>query len=915
MPPDDLVRLQGWGRVLEPRIGTLQTLLEALDQGATLVTANARLATALRQAHDRRALACGQAVWSSPDLLPWSRWLQRCREEQLLVPGAPPAPLLLSDAQELLLWEQVIQASAGHALLQVPATARRAREAAGRLLAWRLDEARLAAAAHNEDSQAFRNWWREVRHVCRREHWLLPAQLADQLFIDSLTAPLPAHLLLVGFDELNPQQIHLLERLRAAACKVEWLALAPLPAAPVLHACADAREEALRAARWARARLEANPAARIAIVVPDLQALRAALVQALDGVLLAPALQPGEWQRARPYNLSLGLPLTEYALVQCAFDGLALLSREIALDSVSRLLRSPFLAGWEEEGAVRALLDARLRRSGELQLTLNSLHYEARQEDRPWHCPQLAVALAHLLDTRREMANRRSPGAWVEAFSAWLRELGWAQGRTLSSAEFQTRQAWHEVLASLAGLEPLEPRLDMGTALRRLQRLAAARLFQPETPDVPLQVLGVLETSGLQFDHLWLMGLHDGVWPAAPRPNPFLPLALQRELGLPHASAERELEVAQRTTARLLGSAGELVVSVPRNEGDRALRASPLVQDVPRVEVEALGLWAEPLWRERLFAARSAETLAADPAPPVAAGQARGGSLVFKYQAACPFRAFAELRLGAQPLEQAEIGLDARTRGSLLHRILEQLWQALGSQAGLLDKSDDELRILVGDVVAQELERIRWRHPLTLTPRFREVETERLQRLVLAWLDLERTRVPFVSVEAEKDCQVHLGGIEVRIKIDRIDTLEDGRKLLIDYKTGTVEARQWFGARPEEPQLPLYSTALAEPVAGLLFAQLQAGSLGFNGVLEEAGLVPGVKAYSELKPCRAQPSWAALLADWRATLEALGAAFRDGEAQVDPRDYPSTCQYCALTPLCRIQERTPLVVSEEDGDD
>ncbi len=915
-PPGGLARLQARGRVLEPRIGTLQTLLEELDQGVTLVTANARLATALRQAHDRLSLDRGELVWSSPDLLPWSRWLQRCREEQLLAPGAPPPALLLSDAQELLLWERVIQASAGNVLLQVPATARRAREAAERLLAWRLDDARLAAAAQNEDSQAFRTWWREVRHTCQREHWLLPAQLADHLFLAPEAPSVPARLLLVGFDELTPQQAHLIERLRSAGCVVEWFAFEALPAAPLLHVCADAREEALRAARWARAQLERNPAARIAIVVPDLQAMRPALVQALDSVLLPPALQPQEWQRVRPYNLSLGLPLSDHALVQSAFDGLALLDRAIALDSVSRLLRSPFLAGWEEEGAARALLDARLRQRGELQVTLSTLHYEARREDRPWHCPGLATALARLRESAKGLQGRRSPGAWVEGFSTWLRELGWAQGRSLSSAEYQTRQAWRELLASLAGLEPLEPRLERAAALHRLQRLAAARLFQPETPDVPLQVLGVLETSGLQFDHLWVMGLHDGVWPAAPRPNPFLPLALQRELGLPHASAERELEVARRTTARLLGSAHEVLVSVPRNEGDRPLRASPLLEGLPLVAVEALELWGEPLWRERLFAARATETLTPDPAPPVDALQARGGSAVFKYQAACPFRAFAELRLGARPLEQAEIGLDARTRGSLLHRILEKLWQVLGNQAGLLARAEEELRVLVGEVVAQELERVEQQHPFTMTPRFREVEAQRLQRLVLDWLALDRNRAPFRAVEPEQEYPVLLGGIEVRIKIDRIDTLEDGRKLLIDYKTGKVEARQWFGERPEEPQLPLYSAALTEPVAGLLIAQLQTGGLGFNGVLEEAGLVPGVKAFSQLKQCREQADWAALLADWRATLEALGAAFHDGQAQVDPRDYPNTCQYCTLTPLCRIQEQVTLAPEPEgDGDD
>jgi probable DNA repair protein len=289
---------------------------------------------------------------------------------------------------------------------------------------------------------------------------------------------------------------------------------------------------------------------------------------------------------------------------------------------------------------------------------------------------------------------------------------------------------------------------------------------------------------------------------------------------------------------------------------------------------------------------------------------------VFQHQAACPFRAFAELRLGARPLEQAEIGLDARTRGSLLHHILERVWQALGNQAGLLARSETELQALVGEAVDQELARAGIQHPFTLTERFRGVEAERLRRLVLDWLALEARRAPFHGVETEKACSVTLGGIEVRVKIDRIDTLDDGRKLLIDYKTGKVAPGQWFGARPEEPQLPLYSAAVPGPIAGLLFAQLQAGSLRFNGVLEEAGLVPEGKAFTQLKYCREQDSWAGVLADWRATLEALGAAFRAGRAEVDPKDPRKTCQYCQLTPLCRITERTlPGLEAAEDEDD
>ena len=67
---------------------------------------------------------------------------------------------------------------------------------------------------------------------------------------------------------------------------------------------------------------------------------------------------------------------------------------------------------------------------------------------------------------------------------------------------------------------------------------------------------------GLRFDHLWVMGLHHEAWPQSANPNPFLPIALQREHKLPHSSADRELEFAAKVMEHgeiaLEGTAQEL---------------------------------------------------------------------------------------------------------------------------------------------------------------------------------------------------------------------------------------------------------------------------------------------------------------------------------------------------------------------
>ena len=129
----------------------------------------------------------------------------------------------------------------------------------------------------------------------------------------------------------------------------------------------------------------------------------------------------------------------------------------------------------------------------------------------------------------------QSPHAWARHFSALLDAAGFPGERTLDSAEFQTRAKWYEVLGEFALLERVLPRMSCAQALARLRRLRADTLFQPESNDAPVQVLGILESAGLEFDHLWVSGLTDDAWPLAARPNPFIPVALQKKAGDPRS--------------------------------------------------------------------------------------------------------------------------------------------------------------------------------------------------------------------------------------------------------------------------------------------------------------------------------------------------------------------------------------------
>jgi probable DNA repair protein len=293
-------------------------------------------------------------------------------------------------------------------------------------------------------------------------------------------------------------------------------------------------------------------------------------------------------------------------------------------------------------------------------------------------------------------------------------------------------------------------------------------------------------------------------------------------------------------------------------------------------------------------------------APPLVAGDpVRGGTHVIKLQSACPFRAYAELRLGAVPLDQPEIGLDAAERGALLHAVLEQVWDSVQSHARLCQLTPTQEATLVEQVVERVLAAPTTRRPHTYSARFTALEKARLQRLVREWLVLERERAPFEVVQPEAQRRIRIGGIELQTKIDRIDRLPDGELVIVDYKTGKADVAQWFGARPDEPQLPLYCIDLAADggrVGGALFGQARLGDVRFKGLARTADLAPGVRALAQSKYAADYATWEALLATWQATLSRLATEFRDGRAAVDPKDYPKTCRYCHLTPLCRIHE-------------
>ncbi len=863
-------------------------LFARLAQGhaarVTVVTPNRRLAQELAREFDGGQIARGRAVWETADILPFGAFVERLYEDALHSDLAARLPLLLSGAQEHDLWEAAIRASEyGGALLAVPQAARDCARAWEIAHGWRIAGA-LGSFPGNEDARAFAAWAKDYARRCEQEGHTDAARLAD------LVAPLlkepalrkPTLLVAYAFDVVTPQEQEFLDACAAQGIDVRSCGPIAVESNPVRATFQSSRHELEAVAQWARERLEAG-APRIGVVVPDLAQRRKEVVRVFARVMRPRFNLPGEARQAPAFNVSLGAPLADAPLVRAALSLLELAAGEIPFEQASRLIRSPFLAGGDEEMAERARLDAALRRTGPARVTLGKLVGLVEG------CPVLRRLLEALFSVPKK--ESASPHEWGRQFTLLLDAAGFP-GRSLDSEEYQARAKLNETLAEFAKIERVAPKMGAARALARLRRLCADTLFQPETPDAPVQVLGVLESAGLEFDALWVSGLTDEAWPLAARPHPFIPPALQRKAGVPEASAEATLARAKRITDGWLGAAPEVVVSCPKMEEDRALMPSPLIAAVsaPFAQPEAK---AAARYRDVIFAARRLEAVDDGQAPALATRTPRGGTRILADQAACPFRAFARHRLAAEALEQPIEGLDARARGQLLHALMKELWSELRGSESLKEDTGPAIEKAAAAAVAEA----------RLEGPFANLERRRLAKLAREWLALERERSPFTVVAMEDKRKLGVAGLELNGRIDRLDALASGGHALIDYKTGRPTPNAWLGERPDDPQLPLYAVAAKEDIAAVAYAKLHTGSMKFMGFGRDKDLVMKAK------------DWDALLAGWRQALDALGSSFAAGDARVDPKNLLATCRYCDLQPLCRVHERIAALGGDEEADE
>lgn len=396
---------------------------------------------------------------------------------------------------------------------------------------------------------------------------------------------------------------------------------------------------------------------------------------------------------------------------------------------------------------------------------------------------------------------------------------------------------------------------------------------------MPVQILEALQAAGSSFDALWVMGMTDTNWPAPARPNPFVPRSLQRAGDLPHATPERELKFAKEITERLLASAPEVVFSAPRREAELPLRPSRLIAALPEWICDSV---AFPSVTTVLACKGVFEEFSDATAPVLGSEKISGGTSVLSWQSVCPFKAFASARLGAVEFPEPVPGIPPFERGSKLHDALKHVWERFRTMSAMRAASDAERQLAIDEALVSHGNR-----------KLDEVERECMRLRLEQMIELDFERGDFEVIEMERGVEFAPLGIALRGRIDRIDVLPGGERVIIDYKSTAPSTKVWEGERPDNPQLPLYAIALDPPPAAIAFASLKRGDVKYMGAGQAENLVAGVK--------QSGLEWNAQLDEWRRVTRALWDEFASGHAAVTPKK--KACEKCHLHSLCRIHEQ------------
>ncbi|MBR0692378.1 double-strand break repair protein AddB [Bradyrhizobium lablabi] len=365
---------------------------------------------------------------------------------------------------------------------------------------------------------------------------------------------------------------------------------------------------------------------------------------------------------------------------------------------------------------------------------------------------------------------------------------------------------------------------------------------RPESSRTQLNIFGQLEARLTESDRVILGGLVEGVWPPAPRVDPWLSRPMRHELGLD--LPERRIGLSAHDFAQLLGH-DEVILTHAAKVGGAPAVASRFLHRLEAVAGDTR--WRIAKSAGDIYVQYAAELDRPDkvepipqpePRPPRGTRPLRMSVTAIEDWLRDPYTIYARYILRLDPLDPVDMPLSAADRGSAIHEALGEFTQVYA------DMLPDDIRRALREIGGKHFA------PLMERPEARALWWPRFQRIAAwfaEWETARRDQIDMIKAEIRGEIAIPLDNERTFIlsaRADRIERRHDGSFAILDYKTGQPPTGKQV-RMGLSPQLTLEAAILREGGFPGIGADSPVGELAY--VRLSGNNPPGEQRSLELK--------------------------------------------------------------------
>ncbi|MCM1368796.1 MAG: PD-(D/E)XK nuclease family protein [Candidatus Amulumruptor caecigallinarius] len=460
-------------------------------------------------------------------------------------------------------------------------------------------------------------------------------------------------------------------------------------------------------------------------------------------------------------------------------------------------------------------------------------------------------------------------------------------------------------------------------------------------PLAGLQVMGLLETRGLDFDHLVIMSMNDKIMPSKTRKRTYIPDSLRRGYGLPLAVQGEELFTYY--FYHLLARAKDvtLIYDSRAGEGMRSGGKSRFIYQLEYLHPSA-GIRHADYQFKLTSGSTEGERVVKDEQvmrelgnfKKIENGWNLSSSALMKYTS-CKLKFYLEVVKGIKDSESDKDYIDAIAQGNIVHRTMQNLYVEKSKQKKFLNPAiridrkflegilndPQKIRREVRRAVNSEHYKLKGDDIDRPLPVSSELIAARLARQVedVVRHDIELAPFELLGVEFGRATRLKVSNtLEVNFKytFDRVDRV-NGKIRIVDYKTGSSHVSAldvedffngWYDAK-YGMQLMIYALLLerqifdetGEDVGDVEMVIYDVNTIAQAGPVKPS-YIPGYSRESEEKPDTKQKHVIEGLRECEAMfmprVNAIIEEIFDADIDFTPTEDKSNCRYCYLKGLC-----------------